>query len=389
MNLFDRRPALRWVAPGAALAVVVVGTQVATRLPADAAVTLPHITAAQLLTQVESAKPQALQGTVSVSMNLGLPSLPTSMTGGSDSAQPLSWLSGSHTAKVWYGGSAGSRVALLGDGSETDIYAISTGLWVWNSADRSVEHLAPPADTSNRRQHPLGSKSSGSTADSQALTTPEGVASWALKQLDPTTAVTTSSNVSVAGRSAYQLVLTPKTSGTKIGSVRIAFDAATKLPLRAEVYAAGASSPAISIGFSSVSFTKPAASNFDFTPPPGAKVTVHQVPAKPGANSLSSLGLTAPTVIGTGWASVATGTLPPANPNVAEGDSGRSNSGHGSSNDGASMAQLLKLLPTVSGSWGTGHLLSTSLFTAVLTNDGRYAIGAVPAQTLYAALAKR
>ncbi|TWE09433.1 LolA family protein [Rudaeicoccus suwonensis] len=387
MSLFDRRPALRWVAPGAALAVVVVGTQIATRLPADAAVTLPHITAAQLLTQVESAKPQALQGTVSVSMNLGLPSLPTSMTGGSDSAQPLSWLSGTHTAKVWYDGAAGSRVALLGDGSETDIYAISTGVWVWNSADRSVEHIAPPVVTGNHRQHPLKSNSTGTTADSQALTTPEGVASWALQQLDATTAVTTSSNVSVAGRSAYQLVLTPKTSGTKIGSVRVAFDAATKVPLRAEVYAAGASSPAVSVGFSSVSFTKPAAGNFDFTPPPGAKVTVQQMPAKPSANSLSSLGLTAPTVTGTGWASVATGTLPMTNPNVTEGDSGQG-SPQRTSNSATSMTQLLKLLPTVSGSWGTGHLLSTSLFTAVLANDGRYAIGAVPAQTLYTALAK-
>ena len=46
-------------------------------------------------------------------------------------------------------------------------------------------------------------------------------------------------------------------------------------------------------------------------------------------------------------------------------------------------------LPAVSGSWGSGHLLSSALFSAVLTDDGRVAIGAVPPQMLYAALSRR
>ena len=45
--------------------------------------------------------------------------------------------------------------------------------------------------------------------------------------------------------------------------------------------------------------------------------------------------------------------------------------------------------PPVSGSWGSGHLLRSALFSAVLTDDGRVAIGAVPPQMLYAALARR
>jgi hypothetical protein len=50
---------------------------------------------------------------------------------------------------------------------------------------------------------------------------------------------------------------------------------------------------------------------------------------------------------------------------------------------------MLELLPRVSGSWGSGHLLEGKLFSAVLTDDGRVAVGAVTPQTLYAALAAR
>jgi hypothetical protein len=47
---------------------------------------------------------------------------------------------------------------------------------------------------------------------------------------------------------------------------------------------------------------------------------------------------------------------------------------------------LLKSLPAVSGSWGSGHLLRSSLLSVVLTDDGRIAVGAVAPQMLYDAL---
>jgi hypothetical protein len=48
---------------------------------------------------------------------------------------------------------------------------------------------------------------------------------------------------------------------------------------------------------------------------------------------------------------------------------------------------VLKSLPAVSGAWGSGHLLRGPLFSAVLTDDGRLAVGAVAPQMLYDALA--
>lgn len=109
---FSRRPLLRWVAPGAALAMIIAGSQVAAHWPADAATNLPPRTAAQLLTYLQQAKPTALSGTITASMSLGLPQLPAAS--GSDPTNPMSLLSGSHTAKVWYDGQSSSRIAVLG-----------------------------------------------------------------------------------------------------------------------------------------------------------------------------------------------------------------------------------------------------------------------------------
>ena len=52
------------------------------------------------------------------------------------------------------------------------------------------------------------------------------------------------------------------------------------------------------------------------------------------------------------------------------------------------LDQVLKALPTVNGKFGSGKLLSATAFSAVLTDDGRIAVGAVAPEKLYDALAK-
>jgi hypothetical protein len=79
-------------------------------------------------------------------------------------------------------------------------------------------------------------------------------------------------------------------------------------------------------------------------------------------------------VVGTGWGSVVVADLPAEAAN--ELTSGEA-------------ARMLRSLPRVSGAWGSGRLLSGTLFSAVLTDDGRVAVGAVAPDRLYAALGAR
>ena len=53
---------------------------------------------------------------------------------------------------------------------------------------------------------------------------------------------------------------------------------------------------------------------------------------------------------------------------------------------GAALA-LIEALPAESGAWGTGRVLRGTLFSAILTDDGRIALGAVSPEALGAVLA--
>jgi hypothetical protein len=84
------------------------------------------------------------------------------------------------------------------------------------------------------------------------------------------------------------------------------------------------------------------------------------------------LGAAEPKVVGKAWTSVLVAKLP------ADEAQGKPGTG--------SMSSMLRMLPEVSGSWGSGHLLKGSLFSVLLTDDGRVAVGAVPPSMLYQAL---
>jgi hypothetical protein len=82
-----------------------------------------------------------------------------------------------------------------------------------------------------------------------------------------------------------------------------------------------------------------------------------------------------PHVVGRSWTSVLVTRVPPG-------------AVHGV-NDESTLGRVLRSLPRASGSWGSGRVLRGTLFSAVLTDDGRLAVGAVRPDRLYAALAQR
>ena len=84
-----------------------------------------------------------------------------------------------------------------------------------------------------------------------------------LAALEPTTTVTTDSDVTVADRAAYELVLDPNDDDSLIGQVRLAIDGETKMPLRVQVFNVNAA-PVFEVGYDSVSFTRPEDREFEF-----------------------------------------------------------------------------------------------------------------------------
>ena len=108
--------------------------------------------------------------------------------------------------------------------------------------------------------------------------TPLAAAEKALAAIDPTTAVTVDRRPTVANRSAYQILLTPRDAKSLVGSVRIALDSETSVPLRVQVFARGAKAPAIQVGFTDISMGAPDASIFHFVKPAGTTVKTQRIP---------------------------------------------------------------------------------------------------------------
>jgi hypothetical protein len=71
-------------------------------------------------------------------------------------------------------------------------------------------------------------------------------------------------------------------------------------------------------------------------------------------------------------------------------DPAKPGGGQGSAADIAGqLHRVLSLLPKASGAWGSGRVLQGTLFTVVVTDDGRVAVGAVAPDRVYAALAAK
>jgi len=356
--ILQRHPALRWLAPFGVAGVAALAATGA--LTAGASTDrLPETSPAALIAGVQHSDVSGFSGTVVSHLSLGLPELPAIGTAGG-SASFTSLLSGSHTLQVWFGGEDEQRIALLGTTEESDVFRDGRQLWQWSSADRVAVHTVLPADP-NEAAEPTTDPSS------VASLTPMQLARQALGAMDSTTKVSVTGHNSVADRSTYELVLTPRTGRTKVGSVHIAVDGSTKMPLGVQVYARSATTPSVDVAFTSIVFGHQSKRNFQFAPPPGA--TVHQ--ARLGQRSAEHAPARAKVVAGSGWTQVV--ELQPGAKAIAA----------------LRRNGVLMSLTPVSGAWGKGRLLDSDLLSALLTDDGRVFAGAVDPADLYAAAGRK
>ena len=321
---------------------------------ASADPTLPPLTPSELLGKVAAARVAGLSATFEQRSDLGLPALPAGV-GDDETATMLSLLTGTHTIRVWTAGEQKSKVALVDGSAESAEIRNGGDVWVWSSETQEAVHSTLPAT-----KRPTSSVSN----PTEAIRT-------MLSKLNGTTEVTTSGTGYVAGRAVYQLILTPRATESLIGQVRVSIDAENFVPLALKVFADDGQE-AVGVQATSVDFTVPNDSIFAFQPPAGVTVTERAARDKGDKPSTGKPKGDAPKIYGTGWATIAVLTMPTT-----------------TGTDQQQAKAVLDSLPAVSGSWGKGRLLSTTLLTAVITDDGRVAVGAVVPDALYRALGSR
>lgn len=319
---------------------------------------LPPISAEELVQSVLNTQVPAMSGAVQVQEKLGLPIpiLPSSR--GEDDV----------VARVFTDGTGKGRITLTGRMSDTTVVEDGTTLWIWNSEDKSVRKVSHGPEAHQRT--------------AEQLADPAKLAQQLVSGMQQESTVTVDGTARVADRPVYQLVLTPKpTEKTLLREVRVAVDSEYRVPLRLEVLANGQAEPALRVGFTEFSPGPQDASLFQFTVPEGATVTEtkpgEHVDAK-GVRDL--LGQIDGQVVGSGWDTVVVGKVPAQLASAAA-------RGPLADGRGADVTGLLRqFAKEVNGPFGTGWVFTTKVGSALLTQDGRAAVGAVPEQVLIDAI---
>ncbi|CAL9491574.1 LolA family protein [Streptomyces sp. enrichment culture] len=383
-----RRKAARYVVPVAVMGVAAATIGLVPALADSGDPDLPKVTAEQLIEKIAKSDVQQMSGTVRINTDLGLPDLGglesglmSGMSGGpgasgdgegsaaDPSAKLTELVSGSHTLRVAADGPDRQKLSLLENAAEYSLIHNGDDVWGYDSKSNEVYH-STTSGSDGRPEKDVPEK--------DVPATPKDFADQALKAVDDTTSVTVGGTAQVAGRDAYRLVVEPKQDGSTVGAITVAVDAETGTPLKFTLTPASGGAAVVDVGFTEVSFAKPDASTFDFTPPEGAKVTEADESTKapehgrPAEGGLAE-GLDGLEVVGEGWNAIATfdtgagGGLPTASP---DGDLGALGGFLGSFGD------------QVKGDFGSGTVFKTRLVNALITDDGKVYAGAVTKDAL-------
>lgn len=304
---------------------------------------LPEVSAEELVGSVLAARPAAFGGTVEVVNALGLPTLP-----GLSPEQESPFSEPARTARIWSDGEGRARVSLPARGSEQTLVEDGDTLWRYDSSSRTataLEHGTPP--------------------QAAPVADPATAARMLVDAVRSTSSVTVDGTAEIAGRPAYDLVLSPApTERTLLREVRVAVDSQTRMPLRLDVLTNGATEPALRVGFTDLDVGPQDPGLFTFTPPSGVAV---ERPSLPSSGWVAHSPRAEPMLrtTGAGWDTVVLGDLPADALEVA--------------------AQLGR---PASGPWGSGWAVDTAVGTVLVASDGRVAAGAVPQQVLDEALTR-
>ncbi|MFC6094821.1 LolA family protein [Saccharothrix lopnurensis] len=343
-------------------------------MPAGAgpAPVLPDVTAESLVESVITAEPTAFGGAVEVDNDLGIPAL-AGMPQLSDGASSL---------RMWTDGAGRVRVQLPAGESEKTFVDDGRTSWLWDSAEQTVRKVSHGGVAAHERVE-------GAPSD------PVTLARDVVSRVQEFSDVTVDGTARVAGRAAYELVLTPKpTERTVLREVRVAVDAELRAPLRVSVLTNGTNAPAVQVGFSDLEVGPQDAALFAFTPPAGAEVTEvrpEDVTAEDRSAVDRALTEADPRVVGEGWDTVLVARVPAdALANLdprPSGEDGQDGEWEGRRERGADVQGLLRQLgKQVSGPWGSGTLITARVGGVLIADDGRVAVGAVPEQVLTEAI---
>lgn len=395
---------VRWI-PAVLAPTLIATTAIGFSVSANAAIDLPDKSASQILQLINTNPDIAFSGKVTKKAQLGLPpmnimpdisqamvdeaakNMPEEMkdflpqaSAQGELALALEFAAGTHIANIYVDGADKARLQVLDMVAERNFIRNGSDLWFYDSSKQTVKRsVISKSDEADAKNQALAFFNANSSQLAFDATSPTAVADYFLSEAGPSTTFSVGKDAKVAGRGVYQITATPRTTGSLVASVTISVDATTGLPLAVVVKAVGQSDPAFEIAFDSISFNKPAATNFNFTVPAGAKLIEVPLPTqgdlakytgkKPTAADEARARAEAENLKAQGWSAV---IAVPADMVPAE----------------ITALKANKLYTEITKPVAGGRVFSTALMNVLIANDGRVFAGSVTVEKLLEAAAK-
>ena len=320
----------KWI-PSIAVPAVIAAGAVAVPLQANA-VDLPDLSANEVMVLMQQSEVQSFSGTIFKVSDMGLPTLEFSSMVSEEMVaemeekmpeefadfvpaviesniltQAVELISGTHRIRVYNSGTDKLRAQILDPMSQRDLIVNGDQFWIYDAkmataVNGTIEMEQDPAKQAEAE------KAITDYAESVALdlTSPEAIADYLVSMIGDSSNLSVGTDHSVAGRTAYELILTPNVDGSLVERAKLSIDSETGMPLKVEVFSASQVDAAMSVGFESISFGAIDQSLFDFTPPAGTEVSSldssdYEAGDKDSADYAEK---TEPEILGENWLSV-------------------------------------------------------------------------------------
>ncbi len=320
----------KWI-PSIAVPAVIAAGAVAVPLQANA-VDLPDLSANEVMVLMQQSEVQSFSGTIVKVSDMGLPTLEFSSMVSEEMVaemeekmpeefadfvpaviesniltQAVELISGTHRIRVYNSGTDKLRAQILDPMSQRDLIVNGDQFWIYDAkmataVNGTIEMEQDPAKQAEAE------KAITDYAASVALdlTSPEAIADYLVSMIGDSSNLSVGTDHSVAGRTAYELILTPNVDGSLVERAKLSIDSETGMPLKVEVFSASQVDAAMSVGFEYISFGAIDQSLFDFTPPAGTEVSSldssdYEAGDKDSADYAEK---TEPEILGENWLSV-------------------------------------------------------------------------------------
>ncbi len=360
------------------------------------AVDLPDMSAEELMVMMMDAQPTEFSGTILKTSNLGLPALELSSMVSEEDAErmrekmpeefadfapevieqnllteAMELVTGEHRVRV-YVGETGMRAQILDMMAQRDLIVSGNTVWTYDSREQVAMYAELDEEKLAEGKIEAEAEISAYIAEiGLDLTDPQAVAEYLMSQVGDSSEVTVGTDHYHAGRTAYQLIVTPNSVVSLVDSIVVSVDSETGMPLALSVYSTEQAEPAMEVGYESISFGDQDESMFSFTPPAGTQIVdLEELEAQKekvdlemwmDMEEMESLEeKPEPVMIGEGWDTIV--LMPAGDKALAE--------------MGGELIQ--SLMTPVAG----GMLFSTPLMNVFMTDSGDVYAGAVSVQHL-------